>query len=79
MLNASEWLGTTSAAVLGNVYHPGNQRGFAPAAQRVGFAVLQDTGFDVLREFWLEVARKLKLPFRDQHEPLRPVVPVGSP
>lgn len=68
MFNASEWLGTTSAAVLSNLYHPDNQRGFAPAAQRVGFAVLQDTGFDVLREFWPEVARRLKLPFRDQNE-----------
>lgn len=69
MFNASEWLGTTSAAVLSNLYHPGNQRGFAPAAQRVGFAVLEDAGFDVLREFWPEIARKLKLPFRDQHNP----------
>jgi hypothetical protein len=25
-------------------------------------------GFDVLREFWPEVSRKLKLPFRDEHE-----------
>jgi len=69
MFNASEWLGTTTASVLSNTYHPDNQRGFSPAAQRVGFSVLQDMGFDVLREFWPEVARKFKLPFRDQNEP----------
>lgn len=69
MFNASEWLGTTSAAVLSNTYHPGNRRGFAPAAQRVGYAIVQDMGFDVLREFWPEFAHKFKLPFRDQHEP----------
>ena len=69
MFNASEWLGTTSAVVLSNTFHPGNQRGVAPAAQRVGFSVLQDVGFDILREFWPEVAHKLKLPFRGQREP----------
>ena len=72
MFNASEWLGTVNAAVLSNLYHPDNQRGFSPAAQRVGFAVLQDVGFDVLREFWPEIARRLKLPFRDQNEPAAP-------
>lgn len=70
MFNASEWLGTTSAVVLSNTYHPGNQRGFTPAARTVGYSVLQDMGFDLLREFWPEVARKLRLPFRDQHEPV---------
>lgn len=69
MPNYSEWLGTASAVALSNVYHPGNQRGFAPAASRVGYAVATDVGFDVLREFWPEVARKFHLPFRDQHEP----------
>jgi hypothetical protein len=64
MFNFSEWLGTTSAVVLSNTYHPDNQRGFAPAAQRVGYSVLQDIGFDVLREFWPEISRKFKLPFR---------------
>jgi hypothetical protein len=69
MFNASEWFGTASAAVLANTYHPDNKRGFAPATQRVGYSVLSDTGFDVLREFWPEIARKFRLPFRDQHEP----------
>lgn len=70
MINASEWLGTASAVALSNTYHPGNQRGFASAARRVGFSFAQDVGFDLLREFWPEIARKFKLPFRDQHEPL---------
>ena len=68
MFNFSEWLGTMSAVALGDVYHPNNKPGFAPAAQNVGYAFLQDMGFDVLREFWPEVARKFKLPFRDQNE-----------
>lgn len=69
MFNFSEWLGTTSAVVLSNTYHPDNKRGFAPAAQNVGMSFASDMGFNVLREFWPEVARKLKLPFRDQNEP----------
>jgi hypothetical protein len=72
MPNYSEWLGTTSAIALSNVYHPDNRRGFAPSAERLGSAVGQDIGFDVLREFWPEVARKFKLPFRDQNEPGSP-------
>jgi hypothetical protein len=70
MLNFSEWLGTTSAVVLSNVYHPGNQRGFAPAARLVGYSILEDAGFDVLREFWPEIARKFRLPFRGAQEPV---------
>ena len=69
MFNFSEWLGTSSAVALGDLYHPGNKPGVGPAAERVGFAVLQDAGFDVLREFWPEIARKFKLPFRGQGEP----------
>lgn len=72
MFNASEWLGTASAVALSNTYHPGNRRGFAPAARGVSYGILEDTGFDVLREFWPEIARKFRLPFRDQHEPGRP-------
>lgn len=69
MFNFSEWLGTTSAVVLSNTYHPGNERGFVPAAQAVGFSVIQDVGFDVLREFWPEISHKFKLPFRDEIDP----------
>jgi hypothetical protein len=68
IFNSSEWLGTTSAVVLSNAYHPGNARGTGAGATRVGFAVLQDMGFDVLREFWPEVSRKLNLPFRGSRE-----------
>jgi hypothetical protein len=69
MFNFSEWLGTTSAVVLSNTYHPDNERGFSPAAQRVTYSILQDVGFDVLREFWPEISRKLKLPFRGESPP----------
>ncbi len=72
MFNFSEWLGTTSAVVLSNVYHPGNERGFAPAAQLVGYSIITDVGFDVLREFWPEISRKFRLPFRGEHEPAHP-------
>jgi hypothetical protein len=68
VFNSSEWLGTTSAVVLSNAYHPDKERGVGPAARNVGLAVLQDMGFDVLREFWPEVSRKLNLPFRGSHE-----------
>jgi len=68
MFNFSEWVGTSSAVALSNVYHPDNKRGFSPAAQQVGYSVLADSGFDVLREFWPEIARKLKLPFRGQQK-----------
>jgi len=68
MFNFSEWLGTASTVVLSNTYHPDNQRGFASAAQRAGYGMLQDVGFDVLREFWPEVSRLLKLPFRGERD-----------
>jgi len=68
MFNFSEWLGTASTVVLSNTYHPDNQRGFSPAAQRMGYAMLQDIGFDVLREFWPDISRKFKLPFRGEPE-----------
>ncbi|HMD08703.1 MAG TPA: hypothetical protein VKH63_14280 [Candidatus Acidoferrum sp.] len=68
MFNFSEWLGTASAVALSNTYHPDYRRGFSPAAQRVGYSVLQDMGYDVLREFWPEISRKFKLPFRAEPE-----------
>jgi hypothetical protein len=69
MFNFSEWLGTASAVSLSNIYHPGNQRGFAPAARQVGYSILSDMGFDMLREFWPEISRKFKLPFRVEPVP----------
>jgi len=64
MFNFSEWLGTGSAAVLNNLYHPGEDRGAGAMARNVGIRFAGDVGFDVLREFWPEIARKFKLPFR---------------
>ncbi|MHB8503415.1 MAG: hypothetical protein ACYDHE_21035 [Candidatus Acidiferrales bacterium] len=72
MFNFSEWLGTSSTVVLSNTYNPDDRRGFAPAAQRVGYSVLQDMGFDVLREFWPEISRKFKLPFRGEPDLVSP-------
>lgn len=75
MFNFSEWFGRSSSVALSNAYHPGNQRGFEPAAVRVSVSVGSDMGFDVLREFWPEIVRKLNLPFRQrdhaQVSPLR--------
>jgi hypothetical protein len=73
MFNFSEWLGTTSAVVLTNTYHPDARRGVANTAERVSFSILQDMGSDVLREFWPEVSRKFKLPFRGETEPTLPL------
>jgi hypothetical protein len=33
--------------VLSNTYHGANERGFAPAAKRVGYAVIADIGFEL--------------------------------
>ncbi len=75
MFNFSEWLGEISGISLSNIYHPGNQRGFAPAAEGIASDVAMDIGFDELREFWPEVARKLRLPFRDQNLPTPEAIP----
>ena len=73
MFNFSEWLGTVSAISLSNVYHPGNERGFAPTAEGLGISLLNDMGYDLLREFWPEISHKFKLPFRSE-----PVAGAGS-
>lgn len=78
MFNFSEWLGTASAKALSNTYHPGNPRGFAPAATRVIVGVSTDMGVDILREFWPEVVRKFKLPFRPP-EPAQSPRPSPTP
>jgi hypothetical protein len=77
MFNFSEWLGEVSGASISNLYHPGNGRGVAPAAQNIAIDVALDIGFDELREFWPETARKLKLPFRDQNEPAPAALPAA--
>lgn len=75
MFNFSEWLGEISGVSISNLYHPGAKRGFAPAAQGIAFDVGLDIGYDELREFWPEIARKLRLPFRDQNLPPPDAVP----
>ena len=70
MFNYSEWLGTASSKALGNLYHPGNPRGFGPTASRVGLSVSNGMAWDVLREFWPELAHKLRLPFHT-YEPIQ--------
>jgi hypothetical protein len=69
MFNYSEWLGVATAAAMSNAYHRGNERGFGPSATRAGYALGTEMGFDVVREFWPEIARKLRMPFRDHNEP----------
>ena len=64
MFNYSEWLGTASSKALGNLYHPGNPRGFGPTANRVGLSIGNGMAWDVVREFWPELAHKFRLPFR---------------
>ena len=64
MFNYSEWFTVASTTALSNVYHPGNRRGFGPAAGQVAITVGTDAGFNLLREFWPEVSRTFKLPFR---------------
>lgn len=64
MPNYSEWLGTVSSKALGNIYHPGNERGFSPTATRVGFSIANDVGWDLIREYFPEIAKKCHLPFR---------------
>jgi hypothetical protein len=66
MPNYSEWLGTASYKVLGNLYHPGNSRGFIPTARRTGLSIGGDIGWDVAREFWPEIAHKFHLPFKNR-------------
>jgi len=56
---------------IGQHLSSGHDRGFGPAAQAVGYSVIQDVGFDVLREFWPEISRKFKLPFRDESDPAK--------
>jgi hypothetical protein len=77
MPNYSEWLGEISGKSLSNLYHPGAERGFSPAAQGIAIDIAMDIGFDELREFWPEVARKLRLPFRDQNEPKPDAIPAA--
>ena len=75
MFNISQWLGTATAVALNDAYHPGNQRGLTPALRVSGYALATGMGFDVLREFWPDIARKLRMPFRDARE--QPATEIG--
>jgi hypothetical protein len=79
MPNYSLWFGTSSAITLSNVYHPDHRRGFAPTAENFGVSLGNGIGFDVLREFWPEIARKFKLPFREENEPQTAGANPGQP
>lgn len=70
--NLSLWAGVASTVAVENLYHPGHDRGFTPAAKRAGISIGTSMGIDVLREFWPEVVRKLKLPFRERHVGVMP-------
>lgn len=74
MFNFSEWAGTVASIALANTYHPGNKRGFGPAATGVGTSVGTDMGFDLLREFWPEIVHKFRLPFRSRDELATPAI-----
>jgi hypothetical protein len=73
MFNYSLWLGTASAVAIGRTYHTSGPHGVGSMAESVTYFVAEGMGFDVLREFWPEIARKLKMPFRDARQPTQPV------
>jgi hypothetical protein len=69
MFNFTEWLGTASTVALGSTYHGYREHGVGPYAEAGAINIASDAGFDVLREFLPDIVRKLKLPFRNQHQP----------
>jgi hypothetical protein len=78
MFNFNEWFTLATAVVINNFYHPGNTRGFVPAAEGVGIALSIDMGTNIAQEFWPEIARKLKMPFRGIEPPTVPASPAGT-
>lgn len=64
MANLSLWAGTASTVAIENLYHPGHDRGFTPAAKRFGISIGTSMGYDIVREFWPDIARKLHLSSR---------------
>jgi hypothetical protein len=72
MFNFSYWLGGVTTTVLSNTYLPDNRRGVMPVAQSLAMGAGYDMAYDILREFWPEIAKKLRLPFREQEEPTDP-------
>ena len=79
MFNFSEWLGDATVIVLSNSYLPDNRRGVAPVVENMGYTMANNAGWDILREFWPEIAKKFRLPFRDQGTPgTTPIIPAPS-
>lgn len=69
------------AVVLSNVYHPGNDRGVAPADAAGAIWCRERHWFRCAPGILAEISRKFKLPFRDQHEAANPEAgssPVGQ-
>jgi hypothetical protein len=64
--NFSLWAASISTVSIENLYHPGRDRGFGPAAQRVGAGLGESMAFDLLKEFWPEIVRKFHLPFKER-------------
>ena len=80
MFNYSEWLGEVSGDIDQQSLPSRRQaRRWLPRPACWPVDVALDIGYDELREFWPEIARKFKLPFRDQNEPpLNALPPDGS-
>jgi hypothetical protein len=78
MFNFSEWVGDATVTVLSNTYLPDNRRGVAPVAQSMAWGMGNDMAYDILREFWPEIAKKFRLPFREQNAPTIAAPPAVS-
>jgi hypothetical protein len=79
MFNFSEWLGDATVTVLGNTYLPDNRRGVAPVAEAMASGMTYDMAYDILREFWPEIAKKFRLPFREQNQSPVTTIPTQNP
>lgn len=78
MFNFSEWLGDVTVRVLSNSYLPESRRGVGPVANSVAQGMGNDIAYDILREFWPEIAKKFRLPFREQNAPVA-TLPANNP
>lgn len=66
--NYSELLGTPINTIMNGAWWPGGNLNHTTFQQGVWQSVAYDMGFDIVREFWPEVARGLRLPFRDSRQ-----------
>lgn len=79
MFNFSEWLGDATVRVLSNSYLPNSPRGVGPVADSMANGMANDMAYDILREFWPEIAKKFRLPFREQNEDSVTTLPSHNP